>query len=707
LSAFDRLSPALQYQIVNTLGFQGLRDVQEEAAVEILEGRNCVVLAPTAGGKTEAAFFPLLSLMDSESWEPVSVIYVAPIRALLNNQEDRLERYAQLVGRRAFKWHGDVAPSKKKAFVRDPADILLTTPESLEVMLMSRLVPAARLFRALQTVVIDEIHAFVGDDRGGHLSAVLERLSRFCGRDVQRIGLSATVGNPADILAWAAGSSKREGRMVDPARRPGSAKTEPELGLDFVGSDANAAKVIASLHEGEKRLVFVDSRRRVESIGKLLREQGVDVHVTHSSLSVNERHAAEEAFARGKDCVIVATSALELGIDIGDLDRVIQIDAPSSVAAFLQRMGRTGRRGGPPSCLFLATSEDALVQAAAILRLHGRGFVEPVPLHRRAAHLLAHQIMALAIQHGGVPTSDWWGWISAATPFTALNDDDRRELVEHMLAENILAETGGRLVLGDAGERRYGRRNFLELYAVFQVPQALRVLWGNQEIGTIDALFAESGEAAELSFVLGARAWRAVDIRWKDGFVVVEPIEGNQLPRWQGSPQLLSGDLCQAMREILVSDDNPAIWSARARDKMAAIRAEYGFLDPEPGLDLVPDDRGYRLWTFAGGRANNLLGKVLESELGEKVTLENRYIGFRDKAAQSAAAIASAIADLRTAGRPSDADALRFASLTTHQRLSKFQPCLTDRLEAIFLADARTDPAASRKTLSQRLRVSE
>src|SRR5690606_18387741 len=146
--------------------------------------------------------------------------------------------------------------------------------------------------------------------------------------------------------------------------------------------------------------------------------------------------------------------------------------------------------------------------------------------------------------------------------------------------ENILSEPAGRLVLGDAGERRYGRRNFLELYAAFQVPQALRVLCGNQAIGTSDALVAESGEAAELSCVLGARAWRAVDIRWKDGFVVVEPIEGNQLPRWQGSPQLLSGELCQAMREILVSGENPAIWSSRARDKMAAIRAEYGFLDP-------------------------------------------------------------------------------------------------------------------------------
>src|SRR5690606_17395206 len=138
---------------------------------------NCVVLAPTAGGKTEAAFFPILSRMDSEDWTPVSVIYVAPIRALLNNQEHRLQRFAQLIGRTAFKWHGDVPASSKKRFVAEPADILLTTPESLEVMLMSQRVPAAGLFAGLRAVVIDEIHAFAADDRGGHLSAVLERLS--------------------------------------------------------------------------------------------------------------------------------------------------------------------------------------------------------------------------------------------------------------------------------------------------------------------------------------------------------------------------------------------------------------------------------------------------------------------------------------------------------------------------------------------------
>jgi ATP-dependent Lhr-like helicase len=627
----------------------------------------------------------------------VSVVYVAPIRALLNNQEPRLARYAGMVGRRAFVWHGDTPQSAKKGFIAEPADLLLTTPESLEVMLMSAKVPAARLFAGLQAVVIDEVHAFVGDDRGGHLSAVLERLSRFCGRDVQRVALSATVGNPADILRWAAGSSRRDGVVVD----PGGAGKKAELALDYVATLPNAAKVIAALHPGKKRLVFVDSRRRVEALGQELRALGIDTYVTHSSLSMDERHQAERAFAERQDCVIVATSALELGIDIGDLDHVLQIDAPPTVAGFLQRMGRTGRRDHTvPNCTFLATDDDGLLRAAALLRLHGQGHVEPVPVPTRSAHLLAHQLMALTIQErGGVPVSDWWSWLSSATPFVDLTDDDRRELVDHMRAEDILFESAGRFSLGRRGEKLYGFRNFQDLYVVFSTPITLRVLFGNQEIGTIETMFAQQERTDSLTFILGARAWRAVDIDWKDATVRVEPIPDAKLARWQGKGELLHRDLCRAMREILVTDDIPAAWSERARARLREIRASYD-LDPAAGLDLVPDSYGYRLYTFAGGKANNLLGRVLEARLGPRVTLDNLYIGFRDGAARSEAGIRAALVELRREQRPDRADALRLAESCARGRLTKFQPCLPARLESEFLASALTDPAAARDAIA-------
>ncbi len=697
-AAFDRLSPALQHQIVNALGFTGLRPVQEQTIDAVLDDRNCVVLAPTAGGKTEAAFFPLLSRMDAEDWRPVSVVYVAPIRALLNNQEERLERYAGLIGRRVFKWHGDVTATMKRGFTGEPADVLLTTPESLEVMLMSRKVPAERLFRGLRAVVIDEIHAFVGDDRGGHLSAVLERLSRFCGRDVQRIGLSATVGNPDDILRWVAGSSRRPGVVVD----PGGTRKAPEVVIDWVASEGNAAKVIAQLHPGRKRLVFADSRRGVEALGEQLRGLGVEAYVTHSSLSLEERRAAEQAFQGGRDCVIVATSVLELGIDVGDLDHVIQIDAPPSVAAFLQRMGRTGRREGKlPNCTFLATEDDGLLQAAAIVHLFRRGFVEPIPIAHRAAHLLAHQLLALGVQiEGGVPVADWWAWVGGATPFQGLDERDRRELVEHMLAEGILAESGGRYALGDRGEKLYGWRNFAELYAVFSAPQHLRVLWGATEIGSIDVMFAQQEKLEDLSFVLGARPWRAIGIDFTQGVVRVEPIASGKLARWQGRSALLGRELCRAMRELVVSDEVAPEWSRRAQQKLAELRAGYRGAGAGSSA-LVPDQYGSRLWTFGGGKANNLLARALEEKLGGKVVVDNLYLGFRGDAARSDAAIRQALADLRRDARPDHGDALRLAESCARGRLTKFQPCLPPRLESELLAEVLTDDAAARAVLAE------
>lgn len=699
--SFDRLSPALQFQIVNELGFKALRPVQLQTIDKVLDGNNCVVLAPTAGGKTEAAFFPLLSLMDSEDWRPVSVVYVAPIRALLNNQEDRIERYTRIIGRTSFKWHGDVTTSKRRAFINDPADVLLTTPESLEVMLMSKKVPAFQLFRHLKAIVIDEIHAFVGDDRGGHLSAVLERLCRISGNDVQRIGLSATVGNPEEILDWAAGSSVREGEVV----RPRAESTPPELVLDYVGTLWNAAKVIASLHQGEKRLVFVDSRRRVEELGHALREMGVEAFVSHSSLAVDERRLAEEAFAHGRDCVIVATSALELGIDIGDLDRVIQVDAPTTVASFLQRMGRTGRRPGTvANCTFLTTDDEALVQAAALLRLHARGFVEPVALRTKAAHLLAHQILALSIQEQGIPSSDWWPWVSPATPFRGLTDGDRGELVDHMLAEGILHRDGGRLSLGDRGEKLYGFKNFAELYSVFQTPRTFVVLWGTHEIGSVDSHFIEGAEPGRLRFTLGARVWMAEEINWKNGVVHVQPVKEFAETKWHGSARLLGYDLSQAIREVLTGSDDDAWWSNRAKARMVGVREENGFLSTE-GIDLVPEEKSYRLWTFAGGQANNVIAKTLESILGEKITSNNFSIGFKEDAAESAVAISQAVETLVREGRPDGEDALRFASSCSRGRLSKFQPCLSDRLEAQYLAEVLTDPEKANEVLGQHMKI--
>jgi ATP-dependent Lhr-like helicase len=229
----------------------------------VLRGSHALIIAPTAGGKTEAAILPLLSRMLSEDWRGLAVLYVCPIKALLNNLEPCLGRYCELLGRRCGLWHGDVSEGARRRLRNDPPDVLLITPESLEVLLVSTRVDHATLFANLQAVVVDEIHGFAGDDRGWHLLAVLERLGRLAGRELQRIGLSATVGNPPDLLAWLAGHCSGERALLVPAE---AASRRADVQLDHVGSLDNAAIVISRLHRGEKRLVFCDSRARVEAL---------------------------------------------------------------------------------------------------------------------------------------------------------------------------------------------------------------------------------------------------------------------------------------------------------------------------------------------------------------------------------------------------------------------------------------------------------
>ncbi|MBL8678388.1 MAG: DEAD/DEAH box helicase [Myxococcales bacterium] len=699
MDAFDRFSPALRYQIVNELRWTGLRPVQEASAHAILDGDNCVVLAPTAGGKTESALFPLLSAMDTEGWSGTSVLYVAPIRALLNNQDERIGRYARMIGRRAFTWHGDIKPAARKGFVRDPADLLLTTPESVEVMLISPSIPAKRLFAGLRAVVIDEVHAFVGDDRGGHMSALLERLSRFCGRDLQRIGLSATVGNPETIVQWLGGSSKRNGRVVR-ASSAGPA-VEPEVTLDYVGGLENAARVVAALNRGRKRLVFSQSRRQAEELTRSLRTLGVETFVSHSSLSVDERAAAERAFAEGTDCVIVATSALELGIDVGDLDNVLQIDSPSSVASFLQRMGRSGRRAGTrPNCTILATDEDELWQSAALLRLWRRGYVEPLRPPSAASHLLAHQLLALALQEGGVATSDWWSWLSSAAPFRSLTEQDRDELVSHMVEQGILALDGGRYALGPKGEELYGFRYFSELYSVFDSSRSLKVFAAGEELGTIDSKWVESAGERPLFFTLAGRTWRLSSVEWERGRANVIPSTRVGSAMWLGSTTALGRALCAEQRRLIADRVEDPWWSRRARERLAETRRAYDVLTSEGPL-WIENDEGVRLWTFAGFEGNGVLAGLYESEFGVRVTYDNLRVRFSRGTYASVDSLDEWLRGLRASGRPNREDALAASARFSQWRLSKFQPCLPARLVRSLIADTYLDEAAARDAISQ------
>lgn len=636
--AFARLQPALAHHVVNTLGWRSLRPLQEQAVEPVLAGHDALLLAPTAGGKTEAACFPVLSAMEEQGWSGLSVLYVCPLKALLNNLLPRLETYTSWLGRRAALWHGDVSAPVRRRILRDPPDVLLTTPESLEAMLVSANVEHRQFFAGLRTIVVDEVHAFAGDDRGWHLLAVLERLTTVANRPIQRIGLSATVGNPEELLAWLQGSGRdtRPGTVVAPGvgAAPAAdvqvdAELDPELDieLDYVGSVDNAATVIAALHRGEKRLVFCDSRQLVEELGAGLRARGVTTFLSHASLSVDERRRAEQAFAEARDCVIVSTSTLELGIDVGDLDRVIQLNAPATVASFLQRLGRTGRRpGSVRNCLFLAINEDQLLLAAALLRLWGSGYVEPVVAPPQPRHIVAQQLLALCLQENAVGSRLWTSAWNGLAPF----DRSAEPIVAHLVEQGYLDRDGELLFIGPEAQRRFGHRHFMGMTAVFTAPPQFTVLDGRREVGRTDpALLTEKVDGPRV-LLLGGRSWKVTWIDWKRRRCFVEQVDSGGKARWftrglSGGSRALTG----SAREVVLGADPPVKLTRRAQRVLAELRDSLLHTVHPGGTVITQRERDVRWWTWAGFRANATLAATLGSLADEKQSFADEWVRLR------------------------------------------------------------------------------
>jgi len=696
VSGFEQLHPALQHHIVNSLGWRELRPFQDAVIPQIIEGQHLIVLAPTAGGKTEAALFPTLSRMLTEGWLGLSVLYICPIKALLNNLDVRLQRYCTLLGRSSNLWHGDVAPSARKRLQRDPPDCLLTTPESLEVMLVSQQVDARSLFSNLRVVIIDEIHAFAGDDRGWHLLAVLERIGRLAGRELQRIGLSATVGNPDTLVDWLAESCRGTRSVFLP---PAGGGSSADVELDYVGSLENAAVVISRLHRGEKRLVFVDSRSKAEQLGTALRGLDIATFVTHSSLSPEQRHQAEEAFTSRDDCVIVATSVLELGIDVGNLDRVIQIDSPRTVSSFLQRMGRTGRRAGTErNCLFLATKEETLIQAAGLIELWSQGYVEPIVPPPLPYHILAQQLMALALQESGIGRQDWFGWVQGVQGFAQIPLAIREQLIAYMLSEGILCDDAGILWLGQEGEAKYGRRNFMELFSVFMAPPLFSVLHGRQELGYVDQTTFLGKEDGRRVLLLGGRGWLVNHIDWQRRIAFVEATDQKGRSRWKGAGEGLGYRLSQAVKGVLASDEIAACWSRRAQDQIRATRLDFPWLDLNSTAAFADTDGKLAWWTFAGSRANATLAHAIGQELSCRV--DHDSFSLTCDPALQLVDFEKALNDLR-------GGVIEELSLPIDDRAMeglKFSACLPVNLAHEMLTARLRDSDAMRETLALNVR---
>ena len=520
-----------------------------------------------------------------------------------------------MVGLRRMVWHGDVGSYERKKFLREPTELLMTTPESLEVMLLSRRVDAGALFGDLRMVVVDEIHALAGTDRGTHLSSVIERVAARSRNAVQRVGLSATVGNPERILKWLQGTSTRPGRVIDPPRRP----ARRELLVALRPEMEDIASEVGRMARGQKSLVFCQSRALAERVADTLKAGGAGVFVHHSSVSKEERQLAEAKFHEAGAACIVSTSTLELGIDIGDLDRVFQIDAPSTVSAFMQRMGRTGRRvdagGRPANMTFVCSESQSTLQAVAIIELAKGGWVESVAPSNRCWPVFVHQLVALALEGEGVAFEAAWERLARVPDFGGITRAEAERLIAHMLRDESLVLADGRLLVGPKVDKTFGRQNFRELYAVFFSPQDYAVMTGDgHAIGTLEQAFVDMlSSGSRTAFLLSGRAWVAVAIDHALRRVTVEPARAGEEPAWGGVlPRLLGHELCQKMLAVVRGDEEYRHLEPAARAAIAEWRAELG--EVVAGAEaLEGDDGDVTWWTFAGGRINWTLRYALQA----------------------------------------------------------------------------------------------
>lgn len=626
-----KLHKRLQEKVLNK-GWKDLTEIQKAAFDVIYSGENCVIEAPTSGGKTEAVFFPLITRVSEDKSRGFKVLYIAPLKALLNDIELRADEYTEACSLRAFKWHGDVSQAEKIKQTLEPAEFLLTTPESLEAILL-RKSNWPEMFINLQTVVIDEAHYFALTERGSHLISLLERLDHGIGVVPQRIAVTATIGNPDELLEWMMGKNRSVGQKVTVKSK---IKKEKDFKVSFFDDEyedelIHVGKMNETLYQlllNKKSIVFRNSRSGTEESAKYINERNSEnkfgkpliVRTHHSSVSKHLREDAEALIKMKSESslnAIISTSTLELGIDIGELDQVIQVGASISAGSFLQRVGRTGRRPEKPQVFRgLCGDPDDLLLLTACINLGLKGQSENILFPKKAFHILAHQIICLCLQHNGILPERAWNILSNAYCFSGISKDEYNLLIEYMVAEDFLRYVGGGQVYSSARtEALFLKMNWRRLFAVFDTEPMYNVVDGKKIIGTLDSNFVRPQEVPFV-FFLGGIEWMAVKVNHETQQVSVTKYTGGDIPSWK---VLKCGDIpfevAQEVGRVLISNDTPPYLDAPALICLEKRREERSKIGWSPGSWVFehtnPEESD--LWTFAGDKINRTIAELIQN----------------------------------------------------------------------------------------------
>ncbi|MCC8198701.1 MAG: DEAD/DEAH box helicase [Tannerellaceae bacterium] len=621
MTPYDLLSePVRRY--IRDKRWEELRPVQGAAITKVLSTANHFILASrTASGKTEAAFLPVLSCVDF-SCPGVRVLYISPLIALINDQMVRVEELCKYLDVPVTKWHGEARVAARKQLLKSPAGIVLITPESLEAMFVNHPEYITHLFGDLQFVIIDEIHSFIGTDRGIQLKSILSRL-RDINTDTFRIlGLSATIGSYEEAKNFT-GEPERTKVLLDSSARDMETTfayfpldNPSELPLDLI-------KELYRQTNGRKSLVFPNSRGRVEEIsvklGKLsARLGGATRYFSHHSSVDKEVREYVEYFAKNNrrdNFAIVCTSTLELGIDIGSVDQVIQIDATHTISSLIQRVGRSGRKDGAVSKLSLfATTPMTMLQSLACWNLYCHKYIEPPFSIQCPYDLLAHQAISIVKSTNGIGVQRLVQALKSNFAFSHLPENEIREIIDHLARTDIFEKIQHELIIGMEGEKIVNKRDF---YSSFVREINLKVFHKSQAIGELqlNPLLEE-----DTNILLAARIWKIVEIDWKARKIYVVPAHDGQKPRFEGKSGAIHREICREMYRILLTDDTFEPLDPESVAVLSQLRKNY---EPYRNLDfhherpLVSTLKACYLHLFMGSRETEAL-QFLFQQVGLK-----------------------------------------------------------------------------------------
>ena len=574
-AAFTHLGPTVRAAL-SERGFATPTEPQRLAIPPIAAGEDSLVIAPTGSGKTETAMLPVFDALLEEPPEGFGALYVTPLRALNRDMRDRLEWWGESLGLRVDVRHGDTSRYRRGKQARNPPDVLITTPETLQAMLTGD-----RLREGLADVshvVVDEVHELAASKRGAQLAVGLERLRALAG-PFQRIGLSATVGDPEEVGAFLTGGRPCEIREIHVGSNVSVAVREPavedgddELAGELV-TDAETAShvrlIVELVETHESTLIFVNTRQTAEALGSRFTELGAPIGVHHGSLSKEARIDVEERFKAGELDGLLCTSSMELGIDVGSVDHVVQYRSPRQVTRLLQRIGRAGhRRNAVSEGTIVTTRPDDTFEALAIARRARAGEVEPAAIHEGSLDVVANQLPGIVLSRGATPVREAYGIVRRAYPYRELPEGTFREVLSELHRNRIVWHDEGDDRIEASGGTMgyvYGNLSMIPDEATYEVKD----IASGASVGTLDERFVTTFASPGATFVQRGEMWRIAEVDDGDGVVRVSPIEdpAGEIPSWIGQeipvPAAVAGEVGElrgvAADQLEAGADVPAV----------------------------------------------------------------------------------------------------------------------------------------------------